>query len=162
MSPPLKEKRGCCTSLKTDSAAGYATCPHNPIVVTLASTVTRRVAFSEGSLPRSAQKVSATAEADSKKGRFYRPLPKEFRRDGFSYRQIAREGHAAIYEQKWSGCARPSPCYEVVRIRLRDGFRIGGRFVGAAEVYPKSEAWGVDGFTFNAKDAAFAKLRELA
>jgi hypothetical protein len=88
-------------------------------------------------------------------------LPKEIRRDGFIYRQIAREGDAAIYEQTWTGCAEPSPCWEVIRIRRREGFRVDGRFVEAAEVYPKSEAWGTDGFTFSDKDAAFAKLREL-
>jgi len=83
------------------------------------------------------------------------------RRDGFTYRQIAWEGEAAIYEQKWGGCSEPSVCYEVIRIRRRDGFQIGGRFVGAAEVYPNSEAWGVDGFTLTDKDAAFGKLRHL-
>ena len=85
-----------------------------------------------------------------------------FRRDGFDYRQIAREGHAAIYEQRWGGCADPSVCYEAVRIRRREGFQIGARLVEAAEVYPNSEAWGVDGFTLTDKDDAFGKLRELA
>jgi hypothetical protein len=108
------------------------------------------------------RKTSATAEAGSKKGRFYRPLPKVFRRGGFSYRQIAREGNAAIYEQTWNGCPNPSVSYEVIRIRRRDGFRIDGRFVEAAEVYPNPEAWGTDGFTLIHKDAAFAKLRDLS
>src|SRR6516165_11613180 len=107
------------------------------------------------------RKTSATAEGGSKKARFYKPLPKEFRRDGFNYRQIAREGDAAIYEQRWTGCAEPSVCYEVIRIRRREGFEIGGRWVPPAEVYPNSEAWGVDGFTLSGKDAAFAKLREV-
>jgi hypothetical protein len=89
-------------------------------------------------------------------------VPKEFRRDGFDYRQIAREGNAAIYEQRWTGCAEPSVCYEVIRIRQRESFQIGGRWVPPAAVYPRSEAWGVDGFTFADKDAAFPKLRELA
>ena len=40
--------------------------------------------------------------------------------------------------------------------------REGGRFVDAAELYPRSEAWGTDGFTLTDRDAAFAKLRELA
>ena len=58
-------------------------------------------------LPRGAleTKTRATAEAGGKKGPFHKPLPKEFRRDGFQYRQIAREGDAAIYEQTWNGCA---------------------------------------------------------
>ncbi|HWX16595.1 MAG TPA: hypothetical protein VNY07_08415 [Chthoniobacterales bacterium] len=111
------------------------------------------------SIPAAFEKTSATAEARYKKR--YKPLPLQFRRDGFNYRQIARKGNAAIYEQTWSGCRNPSISYEVIRIRRRDGFQIGGRFVEPAEVYPNSEAWGLDGFTVTDKDAAFAKLREL-
>jgi hypothetical protein len=107
-------------------------------------------------------KTRATAEAWSKKGHSYKPLPIRFRRDGFNYRQIARERDAAIYEQTWSGRSNASVCYEVIRIRRREGFQIGGRFVEPAEVYPNSGAWGVDGFTLTDKDAAFAKLREVA
>ena len=106
-------------------------------------------------------KTCATAEAWGKKRHSCKPLPIRFRRDGFNYRQIARQGDAAIYEQSWSGCPNPSVCYEVVRIRRREGFQIGGRFVEPAEIYPKSEALGVDGFTLTDKDAAFAKLREI-
>jgi hypothetical protein len=107
-------------------------------------------------------KTRATAEGGDRKGRFYKPLPKEFRRDGFTYRQIAREGNAAIYEQTWGGCSNPSICYEVIRIRRREGFQIGEKFVEAYEVYPNTNSWGVDGFTLTDKDAAFAKLGELA
>jgi hypothetical protein len=89
-------------------------------------------------------------------------LPTRFRRDGFNYRQIAREEDAAIYEQTWSGCANPSVSYEVIRIRRREGFQIESRLVEPAEVYPGSDMWGVDGFTFTDKDAAFAKLKEVA
>jgi hypothetical protein len=110
-------------------------------------------------LPR-ATKTRATAEAGSKKQRFYRPLRIQFSGDGFIYRQIVREGDAAIYEQIWSGCSDPSVCYEVIRIRRREGFQIDSRVVEAAEVYPNSDVWGVDGFTVTDKDAAFAKLRE--
>lgn len=106
-------------------------------------------------------KTRATAEAWGKKRDSCKPLQKEFRRDGFTYRQIAREGHGAIYEQSWNGCCDPTVCYEVIRIRRRDGFQVGARFVEPAEVYPNSDAWGVDGFTLTDRDAAFAKLREL-
>jgi hypothetical protein len=106
-------------------------------------------------------KTRATAKAWGKKRHAYKPLPTRFWRNGFEYRQIARERDAAIYEQTWSGCAEPSVCYEVIRIRRRDGFQINGRFVEPAEIYPKADAWGVDGFTLTDKDGAFAKLREL-
>ena len=106
-------------------------------------------------------KTRATAEAWGKKCHSCKLLPTRFRRDGFNYRQITREGDAAIYEQSWTSCPNPSVCYEVIRIRRRAGFQVDGRFVEPAEVYPTAEAWGIDGFTFTDRDAAFAKLREI-
>ena len=78
-------------------------------------------------------KTRATAQAGSGKRHFYKPLPKE-----------------------------PSVCYETIRVKRREGFEIGGRWIPPAEVYSNSEAWGVDGFTVTDKEAAFAKLREIS
>jgi len=114
-----------------------------------------------GSMELSRAKTRATAVGGGKKGRSYRPLPTRFRHDGFEYRQIVREHNAAIYEQRWTGCADSSVCYEVIRIRRREGFQIGARLVEAAEIYPNSEAWGVDGWTVLTRDAAFEKRREI-
>ena len=120
------------------------------------------------SLPPVAIKTRATAEGRGKKSHScgsltaFKPLPIEFQSAGFNYRQIAREGIAAIYEQTWSICSDPSVCYEVIRIRRREAFQIDGRLVEPAEIYPRSDAWGVDGFTLTDKDGAFAKLREVA
>ena len=125
------------------------------------SAVKRALGCVRDSTPSATGKTRATAKAGSKKGPFYKPLPKEILRNGFSYRQIARQGDAAIYEQTWNGCRNPSVSYEVIRIRRRKAFQIGGRFVEPAEIYPNSEAWGTDSFTFTDKDAAFAKLRDL-
>ena len=122
----------------------------------------RGPAFVGDSMPRLVLKMRSTAEAGTEKRHSYKPLPKEFRHNGFDYRQIARIGDAAIYEQKWFGCSNPSVAYELIRVRRRDGFWIKGRFIEPAEIYPNSEAWGTDGFTFTDRDAAFAKLRELA
>src|SRR5262245_9131628 len=107
------------------------------------------------SIPISTQKTRATPEARSRKRHFYKPLPKKFRHDEFDYRQIAREGDIAIYEQTWNGGQNPSACYEVICIRRREAFAIGRRMIEPAEVYPKSEDWGVDAFTVSNKDAAF-------
>jgi len=109
-----------------------------------------------------ATKTISTPKRGSKERHSYKPLRTRFRRDGFNYREIAREGDAAIYEQTWSGCSNPSIAYEVVRIRRHDGIEIAGNFIEPREVYPRSDAWGVDGFTFTDKEAAFAKLREIA
>jgi hypothetical protein len=106
-------------------------------------------------------KTRATAEAGGRKPRPYKPLPIQSRHNGFDYRQIARERDAAIYEQIWNGCPNPSISYEVIRIRRREAFRIGARFIEAAEAYPNAEAWGTDGFTLPDRDAAFRKLRFL-
>jgi hypothetical protein len=112
-------------------------------------------------LPQEKEFFFCKERVGGRKDPFCKPLAKKFRRDGFIYRQIAREGDTAIYEQAWSGCSNSSASYEVIRIRRRKGFQIGARFVQPAEVYPNSEAWGVDGFTVTDKAAAFAKLREL-
>ena len=69
-------------------------------------------------------KTRATAKAWGKKRHSCKPLPTHFRRDRFDYRQIAHERHSAIYEQTWAGCSDPSVCYEVIRIRRREGFQI--------------------------------------
>jgi hypothetical protein len=118
-------------------------------------------ALSEHLAPSAAEKTRARAEGGSSKRHFYKPLPKQFQRDGFAYRQTARDGDAATYAQAWCGCPESNVCYEVVRIRRRDGFNIDGRFVEPAELYPASEAWGVDGWTMHDKESAFCKLRKL-
>ena len=105
-------------------------------------------------------KTRAAAEASSKERHSCEPLLTQFRRDGFHYRQIHRKGDFAIYQQIWEA-NKDSAAFEVIRIKRRDGFEIGGRFVEPAEVYPNCEAWGVHGFTFTDRDAAFVKLREI-
>ena len=114
------------------------------------------------SIPLLTSKTSATAEAWGKKSQPYKSLPTRFQHHGFDYRQIAREEKAAIYEQRWTGCAEQSLCYEIIRIRPREGFQIGGRFIEPSEVYPNSEAWGVAAWTVRDKEAAFRKFREMA
>jgi hypothetical protein len=122
----------------------------------------RGVALVGDSVQASGAKTRATAEGGGKKHHFYKPLLKEFRHDGFTFRQIVREGDAAIYEQTWNGCGNPTVCYEVIRIRRRDGFQIADRFVEPAEVYPSSEVWGAGGFTFTNRDKAWAKFSEIS
>jgi hypothetical protein len=51
---------------------------------------------------------------------------------------------------------------ELIRVRRREGFQIGSRFVEPAEVYPNSEAWGIDGFTFTDRNKAWAKFFEIS
>src|SRR6516225_71961 len=88
------------------------------------------------------------------------PLPTRFTRGDFTYRQIAREGMWAIYEQIWNGSSNAKPCYEVIRIRRSSARQIAGVTLAPAEMYPPPESWGKYGFTFTDKDAAFAKMKE--
>jgi hypothetical protein len=122
----------------------------------------RGVALVGDSVQASGAKTRATAEGGSKKGHFYKPLPKQFCRDGFTFRQIAREGNAAIYEHTWNGCPNPSIAYEVIRIRRRDGFQISEKFIEPYEVYPNSDTWGADGFTFIDRNKAWDKFFEIS
>lgn len=108
----------------------------------------------------SSPKTSATVEAGSKKCRSYKPLPTQFEHGGFDYRQIARQRDFAIYKQTWKGNER-AVAFEVIRIRKRESFVIGGKFVAGAEVYPKAKDWGTDGWTVLSRDIAFEKLREI-
>jgi hypothetical protein len=89
----------------------------------------------------------------------YKPLPVELHRGGFNYKQIACEGDAAIYEQRWRGS--DNVCYEVIHIRRHDGKYIAGQWLEPSEFYPSSSEWGVHGFTLTNKDTAFATLKEL-
>jgi hypothetical protein len=108
------------------------------------------------------QKARSRAEGGTKERHSYKPLRKEFRRAGFNYRQIAREGNVAVYEQHWTGCAEPSVCYEVIRIRRRDGFQISEKFIEPYEVYPNSDAWGVDGFSVTDRNKAWDNFFEIS
>lgn len=121
----------------------------------------RRPAFVGDWIQLPTPKARATAEACSNKGHFCRPLPSRIRHRGFDYEQIHREGDFAIYRQTWEGNEH-SAAFEIIRIRRREGFHIDGRFVEPAEVYPNSEAWGIDGFTLTDKDLAFTRLRKMA
>lgn len=91
-------------------------------------------------------------------------LPLTRKHGGFHFRQIARQDNAAIYEQTKPG--QQAVHYEVVRIRrqARREFARGEKrvVVEEMELYPSSERWGLDGWTFNDADAAWTKLRQIA
>ncbi len=89
-----------------------------------------------------------------------KPLANEFRRGGFRFRQICREGRFAIYEQ--TKPRHSLPHFEVVVIR-QQAARVApdGKILAAGERYPSSCEWGDLGWTFNEKEAAFKKLSQL-
>src|SRR5262249_28032512 len=112
-------------------------------------------------MPRRAPKNRAKAISISKRGQCYKLLERHFQRDQFNYKQLVRQGDAAIYSQTWRGCSEPSIIFEVIWVRRHNGKEIKGQWVEPSEFYPSSTEWGKYGFTFTHEDAAFAKLREL-
>jgi hypothetical protein len=87
-------------------------------------------------------------------------LATEFTELGFNFRQISRENSVAIYERHKPGVGIPH--YEVIVVRQRPAFTIGGVAYPEAEVYPPNEKWGMSGFTLTTMDAAIAKANSLA
>jgi len=104
-------------------------------------------------------KTISSVAGVGKKGQSYKPLKTQFRRGGFDYRQITREGDFAIFEQRWGNS--PNVCYEVVVIKRHDGFYKGDQFIEAAETIASSERWGEHGWTVLTRDDALDKLNQL-
>jgi hypothetical protein len=111
----------------------------------------------------SALKTRPVEKETARKGH-YEPIAASFKHDGFSYRQIAREGSLAIYKQTWirpEGDLSENVAYEVIRIQWHEAHTFpSGKSYPRREAYPTSAVWGVDGFTLPDKDTAYAKLRE--
>jgi len=117
--------------------------------------------FVGGLIPPSSRKASVAEKGAVKKGHSYERLAKAFTLSGFGYRQIARQGNWAIYEQRWPGSE--NLCYEIIRIRREEATTFpSGRSYPAREVYPSSEAWGVDGFTVTDRNKAWDKFFEIS
>ena len=108
--------------------------------------------------PSLANKTPASSEAQTGNDHTRKPLPLKFRFGGFNYRQIAREGAVAIYEQSRK---ERVVAYEVIRIRRHNGFSIHGKFVEPAEYYPRPEEWGKWALTLPDRGSAFAKFQEI-
>lgn len=84
----------------------------------------------------------------------------QFTSNGFTHKQIVREGDLAIYEKnKTDGQYKGG--YEVVRIKRHNGYTIAGVFCPPSEMYPSNSVWGVDGFTATSKQEAFSRMDKM-
>lgn len=89
-----------------------------------------------------------------------KPLGNSYRKNGFHYELVEREGILAIYKQR----LRPGVGglgYEVIRIKQLDAVHLFGRDVEAHEAAPSNEEWGREGWTYPTLEAARAKVAEL-
>lgn len=77
----------------------------------------------------------------------YRPLEKDFTKKGIRYVLVKREGMFAIYET-FLVKTGSSLGYEVICIYTHDGYTIMDNHMEPAEMYPSSNKWGIDGWTY--------------
>ncbi len=101
--------------------------------------------------------VSLVCSSDSSKSF---SLPQWFKEAGFDYTLLDRHGDIALLLQTRADWKTPH--YEVVRIRHTRAGCINGKSWPAREAMPRSESWGIDGFSFLSLEQARAKFRAMA
>lgn len=89
----------------------------------------------------------------------YKVIPSEFKKKGFTYKQIVREGMKAIYEQTREGTELRN--YEVVKLGRHNGYNMGGAFIEPSETYPGSSLWGIMGWTCQSLEDANKRYNAL-
>ena len=89
----------------------------------------------------------------------YKTIPTSFKKKGFTYNQLKREGARAIFEQTRAGS---NICnYEVVKIGKHNGYLMGGVTIAPAETYPGSSLWGITGWTCTSLEEATKRYEGL-
>jgi len=89
----------------------------------------------------------------------YKVIPTCFKKKGFTYTQVKREGMKAIFEQTRAGSDVHN--YEVVKLGRHNGYVMGGATIEPAETYPGSSLWGIMGWTCQDLDSATARFNLL-
>lgn len=82
-------------------------------------------------------------------------LEKQIDFKSFTYNQVYRDGHYAIYSQ---GRGNTVYGYEAIRIRSHNGYEIAGVKILPSEIYPSSAKWGIDGYTVSDLTEAHKKI----
>ena len=82
----------------------------------------------------------------------YKPLDTTFKKSGFRFRQLIREGDLAIFHKvhlENSLCPKETDAgFEVVVIQKNDEHIMGGVTIEAKESLPGNEKWGSKGWTY--------------
>jgi hypothetical protein len=90
-----------------------------------------------------------------------RELPKSFKRDGFTHRQINREGDIAIYRRTKQIGDEQIEHFEVIVVQPYKEFILRGKKHEAGESYSSSELWGTYGLTCHDLDAAWLRFKRI-
>jgi len=89
----------------------------------------------------------------------YKVIPSEFKKKGFNYKQVRREGNKAIFEQTREGSDIHN--FEVVKLGRHNGYVMGGVKIEPAETYPGSSLWGIMGWTCTDLDSANKRYNQI-
>lgn len=89
----------------------------------------------------------------------YKVIPTEFKKKGFNYKCVRREGMKAIYLQTRDDSEMSN--YEVVRLGRHNGYMMGGVTIEPAETYPGSSLWGIAGWTCMTLEDAHKRYHAL-
>lgn len=73
------------------------------------------------------------------------PLAKTFRKDGFQFKQLKREGKIALFVK--SKPPSEMEFYEVVVVQRHPERKMAGIVIRAGESMPSSESWGTHGWS---------------
>jgi len=92
-------------------------------------------------------------------GTEYKTIPQQFKKKGFIYTQLKREGARAIFQQTRAGSSLNN--YEVVKIGKHNGYVMGGMCIAPAETYPGSSLWGITGWTCTSIEDAMRRYNAL-
>ena len=89
----------------------------------------------------------------------YKVIPTQFKKKGFTYTQLKRDGMKAIFQQTRDDSTINN--YEVVRLGRHNGYNMGGSFIEPSETYPGSSLWGIMGWTCTSIDQALERYNKL-
>ena len=106
------------------------------------------------SLPSHQEKADGRASVSSNSA-ILECLADTFCSDGFIFERIRRQGDFGIY--------RKYKCesFEVIRVRRLKAHSFKGKEYPTTEVYPRSEEWGQNGFTYRTLAEANRKFTSL-
>jgi hypothetical protein len=90
----------------------------------------------------------------------YRPFPATFRKNGFHYELMKREGDIAMVKQRLEP-GRGLLAYEILRIRRAEAREMHGKAIEAAEYGPCNEDFGKHGWSYPTIERAEAKFSEM-
>ena len=88
-----------------------------------------------------------------------RELPTAFRSASFDFKLLVRDGDIALLRKTKPGLAFES--FEVVMIQRHETFEIKGKLIPAGEHLPRSEQWGIKGWTYSDRLSADRKFNQL-